>query len=241
MKRKSIFNFLIALFFTLLVVNCDDSKANYYAPDESTTQSEVIECRCTEITSQITQEDGMIKAIPVCKNYFLTESKKLYGLDEQGAKLITVIDADDEPVNLTDFFVKSGDLYFSVQEIDDTDPENPIVNDVYFKQSGETVSSISSLPTKPTLSRSQLDNSEFSIENFDYEGKMCSDTRNKTMGSSVRVFLVNGYSHFPGIGLFINVADGLYNEQHMVREKGLYFWPIDRTAINKVLDSGEMW
>lgn len=233
MKKKLIFNFLFVLFFTLLIVNCDDSKSNYNAPNDPSIPDENI--------SQIKQEEGMIKAIPVCQNYFLTESKKLYGLDEQGAKIITVVDLNDDPVDLNDFFIKSGDLYFTIEEVDSTDPENPIVNYVYNKQSGNTVSTIKSLLSRPTLSRSQLSNSEFSIETNQWETKDVSDIRNKNMESSVRVFLVNGFSHFPDIGLFVNVADGLYNENVMVRENGLYFWPINRSAINKVLDSGEIW
>ena len=87
-----------------------------------------------------------------------------------------------------------------------------------------------------------MNTEEFIIENFDYEGTSCSDVKNIVIESGVeRFFMVDGFSHFPGIGLFFNVSDGRYNETKMVRDKALYFWPVDKPSINIVLDPGELW
>lgn len=193
------------------------------------------------ITEEITMN---MNPIPEYQNYFLMEGNKLlFGLDEQGPKPIEITDDEDNPILLTDFFIKKNDMYFTTEEIDNTDPENPVVNEIYFKQEkgADVVESITTIPTLPKLSRSQLDNEEFSIKNFDYEGKMCSDVRNESIGNEARFFLVNGFSHFPGIGMYINVEDGLYNDEHMVRDRALYFWPIDKTAVHVSLPPGELW
>jgi len=186
----------------------------------------------------------MLKPIPTFQNYFIDSNKNLFGLSENGLTKIELKKDDDTEIKPMDFFSKSGDLFLSVDESETIDGEM-IESIGYYKQSGGVVTSIQQLPTKPAISRSQLLNSEFSIENFDYQGKMCSDVKNlveSTPSGIERFFMVNGFAYFPEKGLFFNVADGRYNEIHRVREKGLYYWPSNRSAVDMVhAEDGEIW
>ncbi len=212
MKKKLIFS----LFFIFVITACNVDTYYFY---------------------------GGNQMIPEYQNYFVTESGQLYGLDEQGAKRINPVDEEETPITISDFFIKGGDVYFTVQDIDNTDPENPVVNETYYKQKNGNAEIISSIPSKPGIVRVSLNNEEFTIENFDYQGKACSDVRNLVTESGLeRFFMVDGSSHFPGIGLYINVSDGRYNERIMVRDKGLYFWPVDKPSMNIVIPGlGVLW
>ena len=226
------------LFIFLLSCNVAETESIIQNSEEEQTIEDQEEQE-EEIT---TEEIKMIKPIPEYQNYFFTNNGALFGLDESGATRINITDDEENPINIADFFIKKGDLYLIEITIDNTDPENPVETEIYHKQSGGEVTTVTSLPTRPTLSRSQLNTEEFTIENFDYEGKMCSDVRNLKIESGVeRFFMVDGFLYLPDVGLFFNVSDGRYNETTMVRDKALYFWPVNKPSINVVLDPGKLW
>jgi len=185
----------------------------------------------------------MIKPIAQHQNYYFTPAqKKIYGLTAEGVTdEIEIIDQDGEPVKLIDFWTKNGELYFSVEEIDDSNQEDMQTKICYYKQdkSGK-VSQLATEPTRPELHRVILENGEFSIKNFDYHGTICSDVKNETQKDSgiERFLLVNGFSHFPGVGLFFNIAEG----RPKVRKTGLAFWPLKSQSYQYVkLPNGEIW
>jgi len=183
-----------------------------------------------------------MKPITEFQNYFFTDSNQLSGIAADDVEIITVVDNEDNPIQLFDFFSKSGDLYFHIKDQDNSDPENPVTVDKYFCQSSGIISEITSLPDNPAISRSQFVNADYSIENFTYEGTLCSDVRNLLMESGIeRFFMVDGYSLFEGAGFYFNVSDGRYNEETMVREPGLYFWPINRKGISRIKEKGNIW
>ncbi len=95
-----------------------------------------------------------------------------------------------------------------------------------------------------------FDNGIYSVSNFDYEGTMCSDVRNTNLNVDedydifVRFFLVNGaVAYVPGVGLYFHVQDGLYNETHMIRENGLYFWGLNSgtNLLSRIDTTGQLW
>jgi len=186
----------------------------------------------------------MLKSIPRCQNYYFTSSgqKKIYGFTEGNVTpSLDIIDQDGEPLMLTDFFAIGKDLYFTTQEVDNTDPEILATKTVFYKQDkNDAVNKVASLPTKPELQRSSLSNPEFSIKDFDYQGQMCSDVNNITSVKTgpERFLLVNGYSYFTGIGLYFNIKKG----RPKVRKPGLAFWPVESVGYNYVkLPEGEIW
>lgn len=191
----------------------------------------------------------MIKPIPKYQNYYYTSSgqKKLYGLSADGvSSAIDIIDQDGEPLNMTDFFVKLDNLYFTIKTIEKPDKKDPVEVVTYYKQDLDgTVLEQKTLPEKPTFSRVTLDNSEFTIKDNSFENKNCTDVLNKNrdFDSGVeRFYEVNAFSYFPESGIYIYVSDGRYNEKIMVKNKGLYYWAICCKRLEKIkLPEGEIW
>lgn len=198
----------------------------------------------------------MLKAIKESPNYFIKDTKQLFSIDSHGVNTIPILNEDDNAIELVDFFRKSSESFFTIKtysEIDnpDYDPlEEPqsqpekIYEEIitFYKQVDEEVSKIDLLPNKPPVSRTQYTSQTFTIENDDYEGTMVSDVRNETMGSEARFFLVNGAAAYvPEVGLFFHVQDGLYDDTHMVRENGLYFFPENRKSVQKINTTGVLW
>lgn len=188
----------------------------------------------------------MLKPIPKHQNYFLSKEKKLFGLSENG--VIPIILEDDKnsgEIPLKDFFSKSGALYIHIQVITPSanTEEQPITTDLYFKQNADgVISSIQDLPTRPTISRVQCDNGEFTIKNFTWNEKLCSDVVNVAVSSGIdRFFMCDGYAYFPGFGMYLNVSDGRYNDTHMVRDKGLYYWKVNQMVPERITEPGEIW
>jgi len=143
-------------------------------------------------------------------------------------------------VNLTDFFIKSEDKYFTVKTIDTTDPENPVEIVTHYKQSSGAVEEIGTLPSKPESKRIKMANSDFSISDFDYLGTIYSDVVNKAMSTGMmRCGKIDGFSYFSGDGggLYLNVSE----KQESQYSQGLYFYPVNRTSSSKVLDAGRLW
>lgn len=208
------------------------------------------------------EETTMLKSIPESHNYFIKDNKELFSIDSQGVNTIDIIDQDGEPIELVDFFRKNKESFFTIKtynEIDnpdydpECDPEDPetetcapekITEEIitFYKQAGGEVSKIDVLPKKPPVSRTQYESQTFTIQNNDYEGKMVTDVRNEVMGSEARFFLVNGTAAYvPEVGLFFHVQDGLYNEQYMVHENGLYIFPEKSKSVVRINTTGVLW
>jgi hypothetical protein len=196
----------------------------------------------------------MIKPIKTHDAYFFSNEKRLWGIEEKQIKNIEVIDQDGDVVTINDFFTKSGSIYFQVTEIETEKTEiedgkgnkekvdvDKMIVRCYCQKAG-TITEISELPERPAANRSHLNTKEFSITDFDFEGKPCSDVKNLTRESGIeRFFMVDGFYHYEGSGLFFAVSDGRYNEETVVREAGLYYWSTKNSGIEYLERKGTFW
>lgn len=187
----------------------------------------------------------MIKPIANYDAYFLTKDSKLYGIDIQGVKKIDVIDQDGDEVKLNDFFISGGNLFFSVTEIDTVEIDGNNVSEgitYFYKQSKGEITKVDKLPAKPVQSRSHYEHAEFTIKDTKYENKDYTDVKNLIVTSGIERFLmVDNFLHYDGQGIYFNVSDGRYNEVITVRDEGLYFWDVTKSAIEYMIGEGIMW
>ena len=198
----------------------------------------------------------MIKSIKTYDAYFYArEMKRLFGITEKAIEKIEVIDQDGDAVLINDFFKKGGVLYFSVNEIETvteevenlkTGKKEKVTVDKsvtkFYQQKETTISEIDELPEKPSLSRAHYDSKEFTITDFEYEKKPCTDVKNISRIAGIeRFFMVDGFFHYAGSGMFFNVSDGRYDKDIMVREKGLYYWSLARSGIEYLVGEGALY
>ena len=260
MKKMNLVNYsLLVLLSFALLIGCFDGQDIPVIQKAVTAESIPVEVKpvddpietplviCEPVIEIKNGEKAMIKAITEYQNYYVTgqdDNKKLYGLDEQGKKEITVIDVDDVDQKVKDFFTKSGCSYFTIlnnknttKVVDEVEVETTIFVETYFKQDGEKVSQIDTLPSRPPVSRVVFSNDDYSIENFDYKGDPYTDVRNLKMKSGIeRMAMVDGYAVFEN-GLYFNVKEG----RGTVRTPGLYLWRLDRMGVDKAGEVGEIW
>jgi len=178
-----------------------------------------------------------MKTIKFYNTFFYSENKKLYGFIKNTPVEIDIINQDGDLLILEDFFKKNDELYFKTKEIDYTDPENPIEEIKFFKQKNEDLIELEKLPNKPSISRVQLKDDIFSIQNFRYESILCSDVKNLKIKSGIeRFYLVDGYSKLEN-GLLFNVSEG----RPGVKEPGLYFWSENKFSIDKIFNKGILY
>jgi len=211
------------------------------------------------------QEIVMLRPIAETNNYFLTQNNELYAMTKFGMYLQEIKTEVNEPLLLVDFFRKDFQSYFTIlvyelvdnpdydSSIPESDPdyeEEKILQEIYFyyRQKNGQVFKIDVLPEKPIIERTEFDNGTFNISEFNYNGKICSDIWNKSLDTTptdhhfVRFFLVNGnVAFFQDYGIYFNVADGLYSDTVMVREKGLYYWGDGETSPIRLGPDGELW
>lgn len=162
--------------------------------------------------------------------YFVTGNGNIFGISEDGVEYVytKIIDSS----NITEFFKKGEDIYFSVKTKSEAEET------INYKQSNGKLEEIHKLPKKPVHVRTQIDNSNFKIENFDYEGTLYSDVTNKIIESGIeRFILVDEKCYIKDYGMIFNVSEG----RGTIREPGLYFWPSNKSCINKILNKGTLW
>lgn len=192
----------------------------------------------------------MIKPIKTYDAYFMsTDIVKLYGLESDKITVIDVIDQDGDIITLKDFFTKSGVLYFATienesQMIDDV--ETTIQVEHFYSQKDGKITELDSLPEKPTTNRAHYTSKEFTISDFDYKGKACTDVKNLTCASGIeRFFMVDNFIHFDGKGIYFNVPDGRYavvdGSRNYVRIEGLYFWGVGIKPVEYLVGDGSLW
>lgn len=198
------------------------------------------------IASCNTLEDkDMLASLPVYPKYFVDTNKKLFGLGNEGIIPVPILDTEGDTVSINDFFTVNGVIYItkttSVQMEDPVNSGEFITETltVYYKQEGGVMTEVENIPAKPSQGRKQLLNSEFTMEDFDYQGTLCTDTRNLYMSSGIeRNILINAYCYIAGYGLYFYIKIG---RDPVIRPEGLYFWPLDKPAVQKMKDIGEIW
>ena len=192
--------------------------------------------------------------------YYKPDSKKLYGIIGTVVKRIDLIDQDGDLIEINDFFMKGGDLYFSLLETETIEKEieyededgkiktkkenfyEPVL--YHYRQKNEKSELIENLPERPKQYRAHLKHDEFVIEDGKHEDKDYSDVRNLCIISGLERFeMVDNFLHIPGKGLFISVSAGR-GEELGIRPKGLYFWECTEKSIQHgymVAGLGIMW
>lgn len=255
MRIFKAYKLLAVLLLCGIISSCeyvDQGKSKINTEINTATETEItdIEQEQEQQEETIIKETTMLNPISEYQNYFFTKDGKLHGLKPDGQteeiKVTETKDGEDVEIKLSDFFTKSGTLYFTVQESETTgegEDQKTTTTEIFFKQFEGVVHKVEVLPTKPAVSRVQEDNGEFTIKNFTWNGKICSDVQNVAASSGIeRFYLVDSFSYFAGFGLFFYVADGRYNDQHMIRDKGLYYWPVNRQSLHRVgMSEGVIW
>lgn len=187
----------------------------------------------------------MLASLPIYPKYFVDTNKKLFGLSDQGIISIPILDTNGDTTTIDDFFSVDGIIYITrTTTVEVEDPNNPgtfitETLNTFYKQEDGIMSEVPNIPAKPTQGRKQLLSSEFTMEDFDYLGTLCTDIRNLYMSSGIeRNYLVNAYCYITGYGLYFYIKEG---RDPVIRPEGLYFWPLAKPAIQKMKDIGEVW
>jgi len=185
----------------------------------------------------------MIKAIPQYKSYFCNKDfNRLAGVDENGVTDIKIVDLEDNPVNLKEFFVKDGVIYIAISVPENTGTEEePIIEDIlhYYMQDNGNVSEIGELPERPAIGYSTHRSKNFIMETYQYEGQTVSRIKNLNMSNQAAFKQIFGFCEIK-TGLYFNVIESRIPG----KLEGLYFYPINRKAVVFIdisLGSGFLW
>ena len=187
----------------------------------------------------------MIKPIPYYRNYFCNKDlNRLAGIDENGVTDIKIVDTEDNPVNLKEFFVKDNVKYVTISVPENTGTEEePVIEDIfhYYMQTGSsgTVEEIEALPDKPVIGYSLYRSKNFIMETYQYEGQTVSRILNLQMKNQAAFKQIFGFCEIK-TGLYFNVIESRIPG----KLAGLYFYPLNRKAVVFVdisLGEGFLW
>jgi hypothetical protein len=175
----------------------------------------------------------MIKPLPQYENYFCnTNCSHLIGIDKDGLHGIKIIDVDENPTILKDFFIKEKMMYITALIQEDTGTlENPKIEYIthFYSQKNGSIKEIETVPDKPIAGYSVYASKKFVIEKGEYKGQPLSRIFNLTMRNLVVFKQIFGFCELK-TGLYFNVIESMIPG----RAEGLYFYSIDRKAVNYV-------
>ena len=187
-----------------------------------------------------------IKAIKQFSNYVVAPNA-VYGINGINLEKLKLVDKDDIDKSFSELFVSSGDIYFSIENIEsgdpipDTDPVQYEQIEVthYFKQSGTDINEVAALsyPAPPASEHIEFESEIFKIVTtpYDIEGVMTSTSRVYKGSPVVGYLKIDGYV-LTEEGLWFSVAETI-----KTRHEGVYLWTIERSSPNRVLESGRIF
>jgi hypothetical protein len=191
------------------------------------------------------KEKTMIKPIPYHKNYFCNKDfHRFVGIGEDGITDLKIVDLEDNPVNLKEFFIKDNVKYVAISVPENTGTEEePVIEDImhYYSQAGNgsDVVEIAELPERPAIGYSTYRSKNFIMETYQYEGETVSRIKNLNMRNQAVFKQIFGFSEIK-TGLYFNVIESRIPG----KLEGLYFYPIDRKAVVFIdisLGTGFFW
>ena len=243
MKR---FLLLLLCFLIIFVVNCIiDDKVEIVK--ESIAEEPTIEEPAPVVEENIMEDSPMeLKPIKLFSNYVVAPNA-VYGIDGISLEKIEPVDIDDNVLSFNDFFLLGGDMYFSIENMENGDPipdTDPVQYEMievfhYFKQSGADISDIgaSNFPISPTSEHIEYEGNNFKIINFPYEiDNTPTITSRVSQGSLVVGYLkIDGYMPVK-TGFWFSVAETI-----KTRYEGVYLWTIGGSSPNRVLESGRIY
>lgn len=187
----------------------------------------------------------MIKPIPYHKNYFCNKDfHRLVGIGEDGITDLKIVDLEDNPVNLKEFFIKDNVKYIAISVPENTGTEEePVIEDMlhYYMQTGSSgiVEEIGELPDRPEIGYSIYRSKNFIMETYLHDGQTVSRIRNLNMSNQAAFKQIFGYCETK-TGLYFNVIESKIPG----KLEGLYFYPINRKAVVFIdisLGTGFFW
>jgi len=185
----------------------------------------------------------MIKALPQYKNYFCNKDfSRLAEIGEDGVIDFKVVDTEDNPVTLKEFFVKDGVIYLSISVSENTGTdEEPVLEDVTlnYSQDNGTIMQIAELPERPAIGYSTLRSRNFIMTEDDFEGEPISRIKNISMKNQAVFKQIFGFCEVK-TGLYFNVIESKIPG----KLEGLYFYPVNRKAVIFIdisLGQGFIW
>ncbi len=180
-----------------------------------------------------------IKALQEYVNYYHSNNK-VYGIDNAGIHLITIMDTDDKPVNLNSFEVLDGKIYLSVKiyekgdPIPDTDPVQHKMVEVfyYFCQEDNVISETQDSSPAPPATTIELDSKPYKIVSGDYKGTAISSVFQNTL--KINHMPVDGAVHIANTGLYFHVTEPSGTKS------GLWYWPMGGNP-RWLKETGRLW
>lgn len=217
------------------------------APPETKTvpQEEPVKEPTTEPTTTITEppKPVALRPIPRYPAYILDQCGTLWGIPEslQGEydKVHIIIETADGvpiPSSELDVFAIDGILYITRTHTVDG---NPAID--YYRQEGDTIALVDSIPSKPDESRVSLDSPAWLVETSVISGTEYSYLYNRDPD------MIQKQGNSGGKGAFMRRYDRISG--YAVLDKGViimtnegsFFWPVNRAGGNPVSEYGRLW
>lgn len=184
-----------------------------------------------------------LRPVPAFPAYVLDQCGTLWGIpaDLQGEydkKRIIIETADGMtiPSNELDVFSIDGILYVIRDHVIDG---NPAID--YYRQEGDTIALVDSIPSKPEESRVRFDSPYWLIETSVISGTEYSYLYNRDPD------MIRAQGNAGGKGAFMRRYDSISGFAVIdkgviiMTESGAFFWPVNRACGNAVSEYGRLW
>jgi hypothetical protein len=177
---------------------------------------------------------------------FLFNGSQIYGLSKTLGYIqepIIVMDEDDKPLQVTDFFRVDGSIYVTVLQMKNTGTaEEPVWEqvEICYKQTKGTVSKIkkADMPDCPEQKRIEYKSADFEVFKDKYQEEPLSKVRNITKKTGAHVFRKISGCVETDDGLFFNVIKGVPETGWM---PGVYFYPNNQKVPQKIAETGNFY
>lgn len=208
-------------------------------------QEEPVKEPTTEPTATIPESPKPValRPIPAFTAYILDQCGTLWGIpaDLQGEYdkvhiIIETADGTTIPSSELDVFAIDGILYITRTHTIDG---NPAID--YYRQEGDAIALVDSVPAKPEESRDRLDSPAWLIETTVLSGTEYSYLYNRDPD------MIQQQGNAGGKGAFMRRYDRISGYAVLdkgviiMTESGAFFWPQNRACGNAVSEYGRLW
>ena len=232
----------------LAVVSCTIDTPDAFTRSAGTNEIELPEIvpdnKETEVKEEKKPEPIKLNPLPVYPAYIKDQCGALWGIPatlqgEYNKVLINVSTVDGAPINQAelDIFTLDGSLYLTRKYIA---PSGDEAID-YYKQSGDTIAQIESIPTKPDEDRVTLDGVKWRIETSVINGTKFSYLYNLDAEMIASQGDSGGKGARMGAWGAITASVELDNGILIMTMNESLFYPINRACGNHVSEYGRMW
>lgn len=169
----------------------------------------------------------ILNPLPNYNKFFLDSNNNLFGFLGNHLEPIEISDIKNNEKKLTSFFIADDGMYLTI----DSEGES-----FHYKQKNGIIINIDSVPNKPDQGHAILESTNFKISTYAYDGMTMSKISNLFLKGSA-VFLKISGSYETKYGIYFNVLESCLDN----KPPALYFFPINRTSVHRVMSRGEIW